>query len=377
MSHKFQSSIQHRSDVSYVKLGGVIDEDNELADLVDKIPVGTAVIDLGEVERINSCGVRDWVNWLSKLENNGTRSVLIECSPAIVAQINLVNNFTGNGVVKSFYVPYFCPECDEEKVLLVEATDMGPPPHEPPTCRCDECDLVMDFDDMPDSYFAFLSNQRKLAEPDKINGAMRDLGRGPEPEAAKNKVRSRASQPNLSHGSKPSVPSLPSIQRNSGPGGPMAIPPSGPRGFNGVPSRPQLGTKPPTGPGSRPPMMGPPNQMNPMGHPQMPHQIGQMGHPGHPNQMNGQMAHMGYPVANQMNQMAHMNQMGHPNQMANQMGHAAPSSMPPGNNYGFGSQGQGMLSSSASPPRSNAIVFVLIAILVAAIGVLAYLVMTK
>ena len=75
---------------------------------------------------------------------------------------------------------------------------MGPPPHEPPTCRCDECDLVMDFDDMPDSYFAFLSNQKKLAEPDKINGAMKELGRGSEaPQGAKGKVRSRASQPNL------------------------------------------------------------------------------------------------------------------------------------------------------------------------------------
>src|SRR5574337_1317557 len=199
MSQKFQSSIQHRGDVSYVKLAGVIDEDNELGELVDKIPAGTAVIDLGDIERINSCGVRDWVNWLSKLETNGTRSVLVECSPAIVAQINLVNNFTGNGVVKSFYVPYFCPECDEEKVLLVEAADMGPPPHEPPTCRCDECDLVMDFDDMPDSYFAFLSNQKKLAEPDKINGAIRDLavaGSGPVG-GGKAKVKSRASQPNL------------------------------------------------------------------------------------------------------------------------------------------------------------------------------------
>src|SRR6476660_6900058 len=215
MSQKFQHSVQHRGDVSYVKLGGVIDEDNELNDLVDKIPAGTAVIDLGEIERINSCGVRDWVNWLSKLESNGTRSVLVECSPAIVAQINLVNNFTGNGVVKSFYVPYFCPECDEEKVLLVEAADMGAAPHEPPTCRCDECDLVMDFDDMPDSYFAFLSNQKKLAEPDKINGAMKDLARGSDA-SGKHKVKSRASQPNLGQpGSKPSVPSLPSIQRTS------------------------------------------------------------------------------------------------------------------------------------------------------------------
>jgi anti-anti-sigma regulatory factor len=175
MSQKFQASVHHRDDVSYVKLAGVIDEDNELTSLTDKIPAGTAVIDLGEIERINSCGVRDWVNWLTKLEGQATKAVLVECSPAIVAQINLVNNFTGSGVVKSFYVPYFCPDCDEEKVLLVDASDMGPPPHEPPTCRCDECDLVMDFDDMADSYFAFLSNQKKIAEPDKINGVIKEF----------------------------------------------------------------------------------------------------------------------------------------------------------------------------------------------------------
>jgi len=249
MSQKFQHTVQHRGDVSYVKLGGVIDEDNELGELVEKIPNGTAVIDLGEIERINSCGVRDWVNWLSKLESNGTRSVLVECSPAIVAQINLVNNFTGSGVVKSFYVPYFCPECDEEKVLLVEASDMGPPPHEPPTCRCDECDLVMDFDDMPDSYFAFLSNQRKLAEPDKINGAMKDLARGSESQqTGKSKVKSRASQPNLGQpGSKPSVPSLPSIQRTSTQ--PAKTTSSGPqRAPSRPPSRPPLGGKSPSTP---------------------------------------------------------------------------------------------------------------------------------
>jgi anti-anti-sigma regulatory factor len=304
MSQKFQASVQHRGDVSYVKLGGVIDEDNELGELVDKIPSGTAVIDLGEIERINSCGVRDWVNWLSKLETNGTRSVLVECSPAIVAQINLVNNFTGNGVVKSFYVPYFCPECDEEKVLLVEASDMGPPPHEPPTCRCDECDLVMDFDDMPDSYFAFLSNQKKLAEPDKINGAMRDLGRGHEQEQQpKGKVRSRASAPGIAPGSKPSVPSLPSIQRTST----QPVPTSGANKLpSKPPSKPQLGSKPPTGPGSRPPGMS----------------------------LSG----------------AHSQSIGF-----------AP-------NIG---------SRIVAPQKSNALVFVLIAILLGAIGVLAYLVLTK
>lgn len=213
MSQKFQATVHHRDDVTYVKLAGVIDEDNELTDLTDKIPPGTAVIDLGEVERINSCGVRDWVNWLNSVEKNNASVVLVECSPAIVAQINLVNNFTGNGAVKSFYVPYFCPECDEEKVLLVETADMGPPPHEPPTCRCDECDLVMDFDDMPDSYFAFLGNQKHLVEPDRINKVINEFSAEDEDEE-KSRIRTRASAASISShsiSSLPSVPSLPSI----------------------------------------------------------------------------------------------------------------------------------------------------------------------
>ena len=313
MSQKFQASVQHRGDVSYVKLGGVIDEDNELSDLVDKIPAGTAVIDLGEIERINSCGVRDWVNWLSKLETSGTRSVLVECSPAIVAQINLVNNFTGSGVVKSFYVPYFCPECDEEKVLLVEAADMGPPPHEPPTCRCDECDLVMDFDDMPDSYFAFLSNQRKLADPDKINGAVRDLSGGNGDGHSRRKVRSRASQPNLSSGSKPSVPSLPSIQKSSTQPASAAFQAAAhsASGKYKSPSKPP--SSPGLTPGSRPP---------------------------------GSLR-------------------------------TGPNTMP-SNSFGFASQANATgQNRSMDAPKSNVLVFVLIVILLAAIGVLAYLVLTK
>jgi anti-anti-sigma regulatory factor len=315
MSQKFQASVQHRGDVSYVKLGGVIDEDNELGELVDKIPHGTAVIDLGEIERINSCGVRDWVNWLSKLESNGTRSVLVECSPAIVAQINLVNNFTGSGVVKSFYVPYFCPECDEEKVLLVEAGDMGPPPHEPPTCRCDECDLVMDFDDMPDSYFAFLSNQRKLAEPDKINGAVKDLARGGETPTGKGKVKSRASQPNLAAiANKPSVPSLPSIQRQS------AAAPANAAHHSSGHRLPSGRTNPSSGPGSRPPA----------GVSTMP--------------SGSRLA----PPAGSTPQLSNMS-------MRMQAGGPA----------------------VAAPGKSNAVVFVLVGVLVAAIVVLAYLVLKK
>jgi hypothetical protein len=273
----------------------------------------------------------------------------------------------------------------------------------------------MDFDAMPDSYFAFLSNQRKLVEPEKINGAMRDLGRGSEPAAdgsVRNKVRSRASQPNLSHGSKPSVPSLP-MQRGSVPsGGPNG------RGYPVTaatpPSRPQLGNKPPTGPGgTRPPMgdfnsrggypvapmarhasgghshpmgaaamngqpgIGPngqpaPHMMN--GHPgmsgQMPSQMppgmsGQMPvHPGQMPPMQGQVPHSG--------PMLPM----HPSHPSMTHGHSSPQLTNPNMSREayFGAQG---MPAPVTAPRGNAIVYVLIAVLVVAIGVLAYLVVTK
>ena len=176
MNPKFQASVNARDDVSYVKIGGIIDEDNELGPLADRIGTGMAIIDLSDVERINSCGVRDWVNWLGKAEKGGARVVLVQCSPAIVAQINLVNNFSGNGVVKNFFAPYFCPNCDREKVLLVETRDVvGQQPFRAPTCRCDECDGPMDFDDMEESYFAFIANGKKVVTDSSFDGAVAEF----------------------------------------------------------------------------------------------------------------------------------------------------------------------------------------------------------
>jgi len=223
MNRKFHAAVHLKDDVTYVKLGGVIDEDNELGELTEKIPAGTVAIDLSEIDRINSCGVRDWVNWLTRVEKNGSRVVLVECSPSIVAQINLVNNFTGGGVVKSFFAPYFCPNCDREKVLLVEVAEMGGSPHKAPTCRCDECDGVMDFDDMEDSYFAFLSTAKKMSEAAKINAVMTEMSGA---DAEKSKIRSRVGsgagqQPMAASAatSLPSVPSIPSLRPGSTGGG--------------------------------------------------------------------------------------------------------------------------------------------------------------
>jgi anti-anti-sigma factor len=263
MNPKFHAAVHQRDDVTYVKMGGIIDEDNELTELTERISAGTVVIDLAEIERINSCGVRDWVNWLTRVEKGGGRVVLVECSPAIVSQINLVNNFTGQGVVKSFFAPYFCPNCDREKVLLVEASEMGPTPNRAPICRCDECDGVMEFDDMEDSYFAFLGTAKRVAEPARIAAVVSELQHSGATDAERSKIRARVGSGSMSAGgglsvnasSLPSVPSLPSLARgSSGPAnsGSFAVASamSLPGVANAAAARNMTGAG--TGPGSRP-----------------------------------------------------------------------------------------------------------------------------
>lgn len=157
---RFFLGINTVEDVSFLKISGTIDEDNALAGSLKKIEGRTVVIDLSGVERINSCGVRDWVNWLNDLEAAGKQAVLVRCSPCIVTQINLVHNFVGKGIVKSFFAPYYCGRCDKEQQKLLQVEQFaGSTQAHAPTFRAEGCQNMpceLQFDDIEESYFAFL-----------------------------------------------------------------------------------------------------------------------------------------------------------------------------------------------------------------------------
>jgi anti-anti-sigma regulatory factor len=206
MMEKLRTAVENEGDTSIVKLAGFIDEHNRLRQLVEQITATTAMIDLSGVERINSSGVRDWVNWIAALEANGTKPVLVRCSPAIVAQINLVKNFTGNGAVKSFQVPYRCRECDEEKTIVVETSDMVSPDSSPPECRCIVCGHAMEVDEMPESYFAFLGQPSARAGEDILARGSR---------ATISKVRTRTRERRSSPPARQSQPVLSAFQTNT------------------------------------------------------------------------------------------------------------------------------------------------------------------
>lgn len=210
MGAKFSSELAAQGGVVSLKLRGVIDEDNELTGIESQLSAGVTVLDLADIERINSCGVRDWVNWLGRIEKLGARLVFVNCSPAIVAQMNLVHNFSASGIVKSFYAPYFCPRCNKERLLRLETRDLvhQTPISSAPTCRCDDCDGPMDFDDMEESYFAFMNNLKKVLSDPATEEILQVVAAASEGGA---KQRSRGSSTGITPATGPSLtPATPS-----------------------------------------------------------------------------------------------------------------------------------------------------------------------
>lgn len=159
MNQKLTAKIRSGQGYTYLKLGGIIDEDNHLGGLTAQIAGPIVILDVADIMRVNSYGVRDWVNWLDSLSRLGRQLVMVRCSSAIVGQANMVTNFTGQAIIVSFQAPYYCSHCDLSvvKVLSVEELlSKGRGPIVAPDYVCEVCGNALEFDDFEESYFAFL-----------------------------------------------------------------------------------------------------------------------------------------------------------------------------------------------------------------------------
>lgn len=137
-------------------LGGILDED---ADFKDIGVAGFDVIDidLNDLKSINSCGIREWIKWLS---TNSTAQIhFANCPKVIVDQINMVDGFLPkNASVKSFFVPYFNDELGSEKnVLYREGSEFTGNQIKHPASVKDDDGNDMEMDVIESKYFRFIT----------------------------------------------------------------------------------------------------------------------------------------------------------------------------------------------------------------------------
>jgi anti-anti-sigma regulatory factor len=150
--------------ITCLKLAGTIDEQFEGKKLAATIKGGTLVLDLGEIQKISSFGIREWVDFVTTVGKSVDEIYLIECAPKVVDQLNMVANFAGKGRVFSFYTPYRCDYCDADRRVLLqvdkdhEAIKAMKPPERP----CDGCGNPEYFDEDPTTFFSYLAGQPKF-----------------------------------------------------------------------------------------------------------------------------------------------------------------------------------------------------------------------
>ncbi|MCD6498182.1 MAG: hypothetical protein J7M25_07805 [Deltaproteobacteria bacterium] len=153
-------------DIMSLRFIGTIDEDFDGKQMAETVK-GTLILDLGQVRRISSFGIREWVDFIGAASEKCKAIYFVECSPKVMDQFNMVANFAGKGRVLSFYAPYRCDYCDDDRVRLVQVEDSWDDIQNMhlPDYPCESCGNPEYFDEDPQSFFNHLINQPKV-EPD-------------------------------------------------------------------------------------------------------------------------------------------------------------------------------------------------------------------
>lgn len=153
---QFQVDKKQNGEKLVVSLKGSIDEDAILTNITFD-GAKEVVLDLDKVSAINSCGIREWIKWL-KVSGAGAKVVYRNCPKIIVDQINMVSGFLPeNGMVESFYVPYFNEGAGTEKMVLFKnGVEFKDGSVQPPAQVKDDAGQEMEMDVIEAKYFKFI-----------------------------------------------------------------------------------------------------------------------------------------------------------------------------------------------------------------------------
>ena len=152
-NEKFKIENQEKEGKATILLKGIIDEDATFDPILKT--TGPLVFNFAGVTSINSCGIRNWVNFLKSV---GDRPIAYaECPPLVVRQLNMVPSFGGVAKIQSVYASYICDNCEHEKlVLIADDKFKGGNATIAETLPCEACGKgEMEFDGHPKQYFSF------------------------------------------------------------------------------------------------------------------------------------------------------------------------------------------------------------------------------
>jgi len=165
MAEALEINSDSKNGIFMLHLKGVITEDSKLEGMLPKDAVPACVVDLGQVTRINSYGIRQWVNTLKLLKEKAPELVFTKCPTVLVEQFNMISNFGAGGYVYSFFLPFYSETEDKEEQILVSlekprGSEDADAIIEEAKSRLSQPDAFV-FNDIEDEYFSFLQFQKQ------------------------------------------------------------------------------------------------------------------------------------------------------------------------------------------------------------------------
>lgn len=158
LTMKMDWALEPRGEATWLRLRGAITERADFGALLGELGPGPVVVDLAGVTRVNSIGVRHWVDFVGRL-CEGRRVELEECSPAFVEQLMLIERMQGDAEVRSIRLPFLCDDCDHGHELTLPLTGQT---EIPLTAPCPRCRVPSELDDLPERYTSLLTRLSSL-----------------------------------------------------------------------------------------------------------------------------------------------------------------------------------------------------------------------
>ncbi len=152
---------EDKGQTLFLRFIGSIDEDAAL----NKVAVETVkkvVMDVGEVDSINSCGGREWVKWIRTIDSK-VQVDFVNCSSVFLDYANMIDGFIpSNGTIESFKVPYYCETCDHLTVRMFDSQNVrGKESEISVSIPCEKCKKDAEIDVIVPHFLKFLNRTKK------------------------------------------------------------------------------------------------------------------------------------------------------------------------------------------------------------------------
>src|SRR5512139_911899 len=145
-------------EVAVLNVAGLVDERFTGFGAVGEVKA--LVINVAEITRITSFGVRQWLQAMEALPPTITERYLLGCPTFFVDQLNMVLDFAGGARVLTAAAPFSCPSCGEDTEATIDlvAERAKLVRGDAPEKQCPRCRKNLALDEAPDSYFSFVEN---------------------------------------------------------------------------------------------------------------------------------------------------------------------------------------------------------------------------